>query len=136
MKKEEILEGNKLIAYFMGATNPKNHPGDYLWFAYGHQGQKLWATDKLIFHESWDWLMPVVEKIESLEDGEYMFEICGSRAEISLMINHNWPHDKVTLQEFNSKNSSSKIESVWLTCVNFVKDNYDGEEKENSTRQE
>lgn len=42
----EIIEGNKLIAEFMG-WEAKYHPVETI-------------------HTSWDWLMPVVEKIEQI----------------------------------------------------------------------
>lgn len=45
----EIIEGNKLIAEFMGYYNWEDR-------TYGQ------------YHTSWDWLMPVVEKIESIQD--------------------------------------------------------------------
>jgi len=78
---ENVEENNKLIAEFMGIypfsksgqyealniitalefnmnTNFFNSPTDVLYI------------DDFKFHESWDWLMPVIEKIESM--GYYM----------------------------------------------------------------
>jgi hypothetical protein len=61
-------EGNKLIAEFMGWTyytkeyNWKRSRIDYPTWSDGAMGWK-----ELHFHTSWDWLMPVVEKIEGVE---------------------------------------------------------------------
>ena len=63
---EEIVEGNKLIAEFMGLISNKWDGGKT--YAIGKikiiDGNKYaedWTTPK--YHSSWDWLMPVVEKI-------------------------------------------------------------------------
>ena len=63
MSNKEILEGNRLIAEFMGVkiTGTKygcNHP--LVTCAYPNY-------PNLKYHSSWDWLMPVIDKIESLE---------------------------------------------------------------------
>ena len=70
MTNKEILDGNKLIAEFLGFefkngvaqnevfyTLEKEHP-IYL------QGYSYKCAK---FHSSWDWMMPVIDKIESLE---------------------------------------------------------------------
>lgn len=60
MTKEQILEGNKLIAYFLE------------WKNIGMKDLELWqrfrtdigvTNDELRFHLEWNWLMPVIEKI-------------------------------------------------------------------------
>lgn len=67
MTQEEILEGNILIAEFMGLQTGK------------HLGYNRWQDDwfdnldvingqrneKLLFDSDWNWLIPVVEKITS-----------------------------------------------------------------------
>ena len=64
MKTDEILKNNKLIAEFMGAATKT-----LIDLREKKVGDK-WKTDgtfliqDLEFHSSWDWLMPVVEKIE------------------------------------------------------------------------
>lgn len=73
---KEIIKSNQLIAEFMGAKFKKEDAfrnGNmkyYVDFDYKHHpnqlikgaGRKFEIKD-LLYHESWDWLMPVVEKI-------------------------------------------------------------------------
>jgi hypothetical protein len=84
MTKEEILNGNKLIAEFMGAKrmphNSKLTPTLYEFpESIGNTNTHKWATDYLIYHKSWDWIMPVVEKIENLG---YIVSITGHNCRI------------------------------------------------------
>ena len=63
MTTEEIVEGNRLIAEFMGYKQREN--GGLFW---GNDGLGGLYPKDLKYHSSWDWLMPVVEKIQHLED--------------------------------------------------------------------
>jgi hypothetical protein len=57
MKTEE---NNKFIAEFMGIRYEENRNG--------HESSEYFYEDcELEYHSSWDWLMPVVEKIENIE---------------------------------------------------------------------
>jgi hypothetical protein len=93
LTKHEIVESNKLIAEFMGfryipfsETDRSIIPG---WHKSGTEGGvrdlppfHRKTTDgylcrrhrDLRYYNSWDWLMPVVEKIESLDLGELSLE--------------------------------------------------------------
>lgn len=53
------MKDNKLIAEFMGYTGGSD-------FQYLTHPETLLDTnvDELLYHTSWDWLMPVVRKIE------------------------------------------------------------------------
>ena len=90
------MKDNKLIAEFMGLKkcNCLNKPAPYyipakLWWIdeddlydeYGENNQmidvhSLIVPNEMKFHTSWDWLMPVVEKITGLEEwhGEYCID--------------------------------------------------------------
>jgi hypothetical protein len=60
---ESIAEQNKLIAIFMGAKY--NERVDLMWYeGIPHMVGPLDTK----FHESWDWLMPVIKKIDNLEE--------------------------------------------------------------------
>jgi len=82
MKTEE---GNKLIAEFMGMTlgHPDKEETRWKddWFEKlsvdGGHFESGSRHKHLLFHNSWDWLMPVVEKILSLqdEDEDFLFNV-------------------------------------------------------------
>ena len=69
-----MKENNKMIAEFMGIVYPKLDNVIVI-------DNVVIKEDDLQYHKSWDWLMPVVEKIESLsivsfeknlqEEGDY-----------------------------------------------------------------
>ena len=67
------MESNKLIAEFMGMENERHSDGRYLFTTDIDElkGADTRFWEQLYFHVSWDWLIPVVEKIESLG---YTFE--------------------------------------------------------------
>ena len=62
-------EENKLIAEFMGWKVDKSISSAHFKKTGGYHltnGTRTMASDQLQYHTSWDWLMPVVEKIEEL----------------------------------------------------------------------
>src|SRR5437773_1868401 len=64
--KNEVVEGNKLIAEFLGAK----YDGRKYW-TFPDGSMKIHSPDyssQLKYHSSWDWLMPVVEKIGKMYD--------------------------------------------------------------------
>jgi|TARA_R110002012_G_scaffold271536_3_gene456722 hypothetical protein len=56
------MKDNKLIAEFMGCTNPFNEIHDATLYKVE---QGTFELDELQYHESWDWLIPVIKKIDS-----------------------------------------------------------------------
>jgi hypothetical protein len=64
MKTKCYKGKNKLIAEFMGATFKENTHTDKGEHCYGLDSAYGGITiDNLKYHESWDWLMPVIKKI-------------------------------------------------------------------------
>jgi hypothetical protein len=67
--EQEITEGNELIAKFLGCDNSKNIDGSYELYQYleciedGEDEQHFFLPEDMKFHESFDWLMPVVDEI-------------------------------------------------------------------------
>ena len=104
MEKETIKENNKLIAEFMGG-----HVVDEIFICNesteSHNERCLhhYNISQAKYHSSWDWLMPVVEKCYSMD--EY------------------FKYKEETERQFypSGIELSTKIESVWLACVEFIK---------------
>lgn len=100
MKTNEVIEGNVLLAEFMGCANQLHlveHPktGEYC---------------DPEFHSSWDWLMPVVEKIESLG---YDVELGTTYVRIARSDDSGFGLDEWICV--------SKIDAVFKACVGFAK---------------
>ena len=91
------MEDNKLIAEFMGYDDT------------GHLCQ--WE-----YHTSWDWLMPVVDKIESFEDenrcAKYNVNMLQCWVEI---INNDTSEEIVEAEGIN------KLQATYKAVVEFIK---------------
>lgn len=104
MKSTE--ENNKLIAEFMEFPKvPREHE---LKFSYGIKGfAKLGLSETtpsgLRFHSDWNWLMGVVQKVESFSGNKDVI---------------NWSRNNWSI--FDLKLSSSKIETVYNAVVSFI----------------
>ena len=106
---ENILENNKLIAEFMGGYQYDNHD-DFITFdetnnMFSHNTISL---ENLKFHSDWNWLIEVVEKIESLG---YRIEIVKHICRI-----HIWNKEIIIISE-----NIPKIEAVYNSCITFIK---------------
>ena len=119
---ENIDRDNKLIAEFMYPSENlpvynsihDKHPVIQPVFTIGKY--KKYSVKKLKFHSSWDWLMPVVEKIESLvfpNDEYYNFNILGGCCTY-IISSHG--HELVC-----SDRGKSKLECVYKAVVEFIK---------------
>ncbi len=113
MNEQEILENNKLIAEFMGCKQvDDSYEIDCLPFA-GHINSNGYG---LHYNSSWDWLMPVVEKIENIEISEFKpFAVNIECAECTIK-DYRGMTDSVSYCE-----NSTKIEATWLAVVEFIK---------------
>jgi hypothetical protein len=94
MTQEEILEGNKLIAEFMGLPVHEEY---------------FRGIDACKYHSDWNLLMPIVEKIESLG---YSFEI---------ELFSCYVIDSKTLSTIIECHYNSKIKSTYQAVVEFIK---------------
>jgi hypothetical protein len=100
------METNRIIAEFMGIKVPIEN-GDEIERLAIQNGDELWYSHELEYHDSWEWLMPVVEKIESLG---FEFNIGGDVVRIFDM-NGN---------ELIDTSASTKIQSIYQAIVRFV----------------
>lgn len=127
MTEQEIIEGNRLIAEFMGGTTTTidtcaNHGQmqipEWAFILYDFDTLKLGAYG---YNSSWDWLMPVVEKIEKLPYTRY---VTGG---FSTAITSSWSfisptEDGLREPEFKSMQGlgKSKIQAVYDTVIQFI----------------
>lgn len=104
MEQSEIIEGNELIAEFMGGIYKSNlFPigNTQIWLPF----HNMTEINNLKYHNSWDWLMPVVEKIESLGYSTRILDN-GMGIEGDLII---------------ERFGVTKIKGTWLTIIEFIK---------------
>jgi len=117
MIEEQILENNKLIAQFMGYMPTSKEIGEQT-FTHDtmEKGTVIWLS-QFKYHSSWDWLMPVVEKIET-EQG------CIIEMWLSLgkgcKINRLQSKSEGGILHFANE-SNSLIEAVCQSVVEFIK---------------
>jgi hypothetical protein len=98
-----MKEENKIIALFMGDINSLDAKVSF---------NKNCTVDELQYHKSWDWLMPVVEKIEQTNDGCTLVIIEDERCYI----------DNQKGFEIDSV-GHTKIEAVYNAVIKFIKNN-------------
>jgi cytochrome oxidase Cu insertion factor (SCO1/SenC/PrrC family) len=102
---------NKLIAEFMGVNiitidDVRKNKNPYFSSADGY------LEDDIKYHSSWDWLMPVVEKIENFG---FEFFIVEDRVKIA----HNTDHSIDVIIDFTS--GRRKNETAYQAVVEFIK---------------
>lgn len=116
MSINDILEGNRLIAEFMGAVYKKDDYDDFGYF-FPENSHSPTVLSALKYHSSWIWLMEVVEKIESIH---HIFEgYC-----INVRISQGYVEIQGTRGVKIFRNTSiegSKIKALWLAVVDFIK---------------
>jgi len=58
------MKDNKLIADFMGIRGEYNEDEKVVYLESDIDGRGVYAFSDMKYHTSWDWLMPVVDKIK------------------------------------------------------------------------
>ena len=131
------MENNKIIAEFMGYKISDR--GEYLlsdslpqflgsdhreWCSNKVENDNLiWEIPKdcLEYHSSWDWLMPVVEKIEHKIEPEVRVLIYEDEVEIWQKTEPKWT-ELVNVQA----NGDGKLSNTYKAVVEFIKEyNYE-----------
>jgi hypothetical protein len=106
MTQAEIIEGNSLLADFIGGTSEKKYGGTVFYFTHQtnpiawQEGDAYYYDEALPFHKSWEWLMPVVEKIKKMSITDF--------SQKKPVMNALYDVDKSIL---------------WKAAVNFIKQN-------------
>ena len=123
-------ENNKLISEFMGFTldTPPNI-GGAVWYdneeVYLHISSEFKHSNcfkELQFHTSWDWLMPVVEKIEDffiIDNKNLEFQLVSYEDEIKIVAKH--PDKKWEVIIEVDADGSGKRENTYKAVVEFIK---------------
>ena len=107
-------EKNELIAKFLGYSQP--HP-DYPHTTYWYKKDEAPLT-MLSFDTDWNWLMEVVEKIESIvweETNDTSFNVTIGATSYCVIQDNNGGMIEIIGE------GKSKLESVYNACVEFVK---------------
>ena len=130
IEDKEILEGNKLIANFIGCEirNDLYHfyipPSADICNRYlGKEGIESmfynFIEDELEYHLSWDWLMPVVTKL--LKEG-WVTVFYGNMCNITDIKSFTKQEENdLPFFETHSLNNETLIEAVWLSVVDCIK---------------
>ena len=95
-----IHEGNLLIARFI-TDEPE---------VLEHDLKKAGTLESMAYHNDWNWIMPVVEKIENCFDGCVNVEINGENC----LIHNIEPQFKRFVA------GKTKIQAIWLAVVEFI----------------
>ena len=108
---ENTAENNKLLAEFMGGEDRSKFVGGGNYFEFDKRQMagatilKIFRYEELQYHLDWNWLMEVVEKIESLGyDSQILKNTC-----------YFFDCD------FQETKGNTKREAVYNACVKFIK---------------
>ena len=135
MKQYQILEGNKLIAEFMELPKVKCSIGTETGIVtegYGHPFVGVPVIPSgMQYRYSWDWLMPVVEKIESLRYTKCPSDVGFStgvavpiftiEGESVIIDWHNGAEGRWGNWKTFTNNNKSKFENLYQAVVEFIK---------------
>lgn len=135
------MENNKLIAEFMDTKGSVDFHdgkgyGPIYWYKGTHGGKTPYKENELEYHKSWDWLMSVVEKIESLDLKEYGYQWVGIDGEteynngsicVEIERNRCWIYMNLSLDPMHTLNENThrmkfgtKIEATYAAVVEFI----------------
>lgn len=75
MEQEQIIQGNKLIAEFVRTAEKQySDDGDFIDSQYCNDNSSeanYYRWGDMRFSTSWDWIMPVVKKIQQIELSDF-----------------------------------------------------------------
>lgn len=117
-------ENNKIIAEFMGGLynnqSRLNLQSNEIWLPYhGVCNYKSDNGKSLQYHSSWDWLMQVVEKIESIKLDKLSFGLVMEKDRVTIYYCHEIePNKKVDL--FFEWGQKTKIGNTYKIVCSFI----------------
>lgn len=118
----DITECNIFICEFMGYQYFKEfliHPGS-------EKPSEMLKPDELKYHCSWDWIMPVIERIESISTPTIEKIWVSISGKSCAMWNYFSPMEVLRKNDvpniYRIKiNSESKLKATWLACIDYIK---------------
>ena len=137
MNSTEILEGNKLIANFLGwetfsryhswkCKNVIQYDQSLLDEPYINENDGYLYEESELFHSSWDWLMPVIDKIEHLYETPTSLPLFGINSHhccFALTYPHKYTKFIAGCYPTSPEKikANSKIEAAWMVAIEFIK---------------
>jgi hypothetical protein len=133
--QKAIIEGNSLIAKFMDAIIKKQTIHVTSQFespiseqVLYHIGEFTYTENHLRYNSSWDWLMPVVEKIARCQTAEEEVVYNGEDSYFDNyyprtfgMMDSQTKQFMVRINRFPLHKSKTLIEATWFAVVEFIK---------------
>jgi hypothetical protein len=108
------VKSNALIAEFIGLSycNKHNYEG---WYTNSEHNYRICDYDGLKYHSNWSSLIPVVEKIESIEDEHRC-------AKYNVIIEQSWCEivDNNNSDTISKGDTNNKIDAVYSAVVGFI----------------
>ena len=107
------MEGNKIIAEFMGEKTGTSKRGSLILIHDKPDDDVSHPFSYPQYHTSWDWLMPVVEKINSVNNNEYDVIIWRNDCHIN-------DRTEIIFETSRRKSGELLIEVVWEAVIQFI----------------
>ena len=128
MDKEKTLSGNESIAKFMGGrifTGKDYFDNDCQMVSFSkesnppNQLSTCHFIEHLDYHKEFNWIMQVVERIETIDGGEYNTKLSSLQQWFSI---HQSNNDKIADSSWGDElgEPSTKLEAIWTAVVEFV----------------
>lgn len=114
----DIQASNRLIAEFDDWVAGYGGKGSPYYSKESTFVPAICLLENMKYHIDWSWLMPVVEKIESLYDENISVKIFDSRCDIELVTQYAVAHD-FHIPTFYER-EDSKIKAVYKAVVRFI----------------
>lgn len=115
----ETTENNKLIAEFMGLETTLTHKGTKEYYQREYNSGTWYEEHELRYQDSWDWLMPVVQRIEctstdNKDNSDNFFNVAIEVFECNI----NGVDTSINI----SHNAQTKIKATYEAVVEFIKE--------------
>ena len=128
INSDEIIKQNKLIAEFMGGKYDKDvsfpiHPDD-IWLPFhgivSYKTIEIGKGQILSYHDCWEWLMPVLEKIVRTKVGDGIVYIDYPFLRTFGAINESTGKIMVRFNGQGLFQSDTLIEATYLAVIDFI----------------